>query len=268
MYRSFLFQVFRIIFFKTQCFKIRRRTKSRRWKYTTDKKRKIENRIRIVYYSHWVQLTWNNGWCFTHSYYLSFMRRAPCKFTFYEIGIISEKIIPLFAWVLWRALTRIYPRSIWLERVSWVSIKWGMKLHKWVNHMNHTIQDMKTETEKNLNTMRESHNLYNSEAWKISDHLTRDNSEAWKIIFKISDYLTRYLILWKKIITDILVTHQQKGPVQICLNYKASVQKLAQMNHPQGCMKTRWNSKMPIFLRSNMYSVNVNCAHDGKPRPV
>jgi len=29
------------------------------------------------------------------------------------------------------------------------------------------------------------------------------------------------------------------GPVQICLNYKASVQKLAQMNHPQCYMKTR-----------------------------
>lgn len=93
---------------------------------------------------------------------------------------------------------------------------------------------MKTETGKNLNTTGESHNLY--------------NSEAWKIILKISDYFTSYMLLWKKIITDILVTHQQKGPVQICLNYKASVQKLAQMNHPQCYMKTRWNSKIPYFF--------------------
>lgn len=73
-----------------------------------------------------------------------------------------EKIIPLPAWVLWRDLTWFILRSIWLDRVSWVSIRYGMNLHQdsnpqtvmpsgnEVNDTNWTIQNIKIETQ-NMN---------------------------------------------------------------------------------------------------------------------
>lgn len=201
-------------------------------------------------------------------------------------------MIPLPVWILRRALTRIYAGSIWLERVSWVSIIWGMKLHKdsnaerilvtWnkVSDMNHTTQDMKTETEKNFNTMRESHNLYSSEAWKISDYVTRDNSTRQMQLDLVKENMHKHTddtptkeTLCKRFSSSTTLVYQKwlKWIINNDMWKQVEIQKVLYFFSQRGNEKIQG---MLIRLlqhhRSYTFSINVNYAHDEKPiqRPL